>query len=173
MHGLHLSACFRRDLTAVGTRRHFGSELVEQAAVCRCRDVGVPDAGGAAGCGEAAGGVRGRRPRGVLELVAADVILLFDDTVAAAVRLGVLGQVVGPREALPARRAREPLFAGVRTEVPLQLVATREPFAAEQPVADERPLAGVPAQVRLEVRRLAVDLAAAGHVADVLATSSW
>lgn len=52
-------------------------------------------------------------------------------------------------------------------EVSLQLVTPGEPLAAEQPVADEGPLARVPPQVRLEVRRLAVDLAAAGDVTAV------
>lgn len=52
-------------------------------------------------------------------------------------------------------------------EVSLQLVAPGEPLAAEQPVADEGPLARVPPQVSLEVRRLAVHLAAAGDVTAV------
>jgi len=82
-------------------------------------------------------------------------------------------EVVAAHESLAAACAREPLLTGVRLEVSLQLVGTCERLAAEQPRTGERPLAGVPAQVRLEVRRLAVDLAAAGHVADVLATSSW
>lgn len=52
--------------------------------------------------------------------------------------------------------------------VSLQLVAPGEPLAAEDPVADEGPLAGVPAQVGPQVGRLAVHLAAAFHVTDVL-----
>lgn len=52
--------------------------------------------------------------------------------------------------------------------VPLQLVAPGEPLATEDPVADEGPLAGVPAQVGPQVGRLAVHLAAALHVTDVL-----
>uniref|UniRef100_A0A182IXG4 Uncharacterized protein n=1 Tax=Anopheles atroparvus TaxID=41427 RepID=A0A182IXG4_ANOAO len=54
-----------------------------------------------------------------------------------------------------------------QTTMPLQLVGAREPLAAEQPVADERPLAGVPPEVRLQVARLAVNLAAPGDVAAV------
>lgn len=50
----------------------------------------------------------------------------------------------------------------------LQLVTPGEPLAAEDPVADERPLAGVPAQVGPQMGRLAVHLPAALHVADVL-----
>lgn len=56
----------------------------------------------------------------------------------------------------------------VRPPVSLQLVAPGEPFATEDPVTDERPLAGVPAQVGPQVGRLAVHLPAALHVADVL-----
>ena len=48
----------------------------------------------------------------------------------------------------------------------LQFVRARERLAAEQPMATERTLAGVPAQVRLEMRGLAVDLLA--DVTDVL-----
>lgn len=54
------------------------------------------------------------------------------------------------------------------SSVSLQLVTPGEPLAAEDPVADERPLAGVPAQVGPQMGRLAVHLPAALHVADVL-----
>ena len=84
------------------------------------------------------------------------------------VRLDVLGEVVGAHELLVALGALEALLAGVRPAVPLQLVGAREPLAAEEPAADEGALAAVPAQVRPQVRRLAVDLVAAVHVADVL-----
>lgn len=56
----------------------------------------------------------------------------------------------------------------VRSPVSLQLVAPGEPLATEDPVTDERPLAGVPAQMGPQVGRLAVHLPAALHVADVL-----
>lgn len=56
----------------------------------------------------------------------------------------------------------------VCSPVSLQLVAACEPLAAEHPVADERPLPGVPAQVRPQVRRLPVHLTTARNVADVL-----
>ena len=49
----------------------------------------------------------------------------------------------------------------------LQLVRTGEPLAAEEPVADERPLARVPAQVGLQMGGLAVHLATARDVATV------
>lgn len=52
--------------------------------------------------------------------------------------------------------------------VSLQLVAPGEPLPTEHPVADEGSLSAVPAQVGSEVRRLAVNLAAAGNVAYVL-----
>lgn len=52
--------------------------------------------------------------------------------------------------------------------VSLKLVAPGEPLAAVHPVANEGPLSAVPAQVSSQVRRLAVDLPAAGDVADVL-----
>lgn len=56
----------------------------------------------------------------------------------------------------------------VRPPVSLQLVAPGEPLAAEDPVTDKRPLAGVPAKVGPQMGRLAVYLPAALHVADVL-----
>lgn len=52
--------------------------------------------------------------------------------------------------------------------VSLQLVAPGEPLAAEHPVADERSLSAVPAQVSSEMGRLPVNLPAAGNVADML-----
>ncbi len=79
----------------------------------------------------------------------------------------VFGQVVGAQEDPRARAAAEALGAGVRLQVALQLVRAREALAAEQPVADEGPVAAVPAQVRLEVRRLHVGFPAAGDVAVV------
>lgn len=83
--------------------------------------------------------------------------------------LDVLGQVVRAHELLGALRALEPLFPGVGAPVALQLVRPRELLAAERPAADERPLARVPPQVGPQVRRLAVHLAAARDMADVLA----
>lgn len=52
--------------------------------------------------------------------------------------------------------------------VPLELIRAGEALATEGPGADKRPLARVPAQVGAQVGRLAVDLVAAGNVADVL-----
>lgn len=82
-------------------------------------------------------------------------------------RLLVLAEVVTTREALAAQWAGELLLARVRADVALQLVGAREALAAEEPVADEGPLASVPAQVGLQVGGLAVHLAAAGDVAAV------
>ena len=84
------------------------------------------------------------------------------------VRLDVLGEVVGAHELLVALGALEALLPRVRPAVPLQLVGAREALPAEEPAADEGALAAVPAQVRPQVRRLAVHLVAAVHVADVL-----
>ena len=88
---------------------------------------------------------------------------------AAAVRLHVLAEVVAAHEALVAHRAGEALLAGVGPKVPLKLIGAREALAAEEPVAHEGPLARVPAQMRFEVRRLAVHLAATRDMAAVQA----
>ena len=80
----------------------------------------------------------------------------------------VLLEVVRPREPFGALAADEPLLPGVNAQVALQLVGSRERLAAEDPAAGEGPHAGVPAQMGLQVGRLAVDLAAAGHVAHVV-----
>lgn len=79
----------------------------------------------------------------------------------------MLGEVVAAHEDTCADGAAELLGARVRLHVLLQLVGARETLAAEEPVADERPVAAVPAQVRLQVRRLGVGLAAARDVAVV------
>ena len=76
-------------------------------------------------------------------------------------------KMITPHEPLVADRARKPLVSTVRAQVSLQLVTASEALPAEQPVADEGPLARVPAQVRLQVRRLVVDLSASGDVAAV------
>ena len=76
--------------------------------------------------------------------------------------------MIRSHELLVALRTEESLLAGVRAPVPLELVRPGEPLAAEGPVADEGPLAAVPPQMGAKVRRLAVDLVAAGDVADVL-----
>jgi hypothetical protein len=86
---------------------------------------------------------------------------------ALCVRLGVLGQVVGPHEPLVANGAGKSLLTGVRPQVPLQLVGPREPLPTEQPVADKRPLARVPPEVGLQVGRLPVHLPTPGDVARV------
>ena len=80
----------------------------------------------------------------------------------------VLLEVVRPREPFGALAADEPLLPGVNAQVALQLVGSSERLAAKDPAAGEGPHAGVPAQMGLQVGRLAVDLAAAGHVAHVV-----
>lgn len=84
-----------------------------------------------------------------------------------AVGLDVFAEVVAAHKALVADGAGEALLASVGAQVALQLVGAGEALAAEEPVADEGPLARVPAQVRFEVGCLAVDLAAARDVAAV------
>lgn len=79
----------------------------------------------------------------------------------------VLAQMVTAHKALVTHRAREPFLAGVRAKVSLQLIGPSEPFATEKPVADKRPLSGVPPQMRFEVRSLSVHFTAAGNVAAV------
>lgn len=53
-------------------------------------------------------------------------------------RPNVLGQVIAAHELFAAFGALEPLLAGVRAPVPLQLVRAGETFAALRPRADER-----------------------------------
>lgn len=84
------------------------------------------------------------------------------------VRFHVFRQVIAPHEPFPARGASEPLLPGVRAQMTLQLVAPREPLAAEKPVADEGPFARVPSEMRLQMGRLPVHFAATRHVAHVL-----
>ena len=66
--------------------------------------------------------------------------------------------MIGASESFVAGWTDESLLAGVCPKMTLQLVAASESLAAEQPVADEGPFAGMPSQVRLEVRRLSIDL---------------
>ena len=77
-----------------------------------------------------------------------------------AVDVEVFGEVVRAREALVTQSARVRTDAGVRATVARQLVGPREAPIAPGPRAPVRLLAGVPAQVRLEVRALAVRLVA-------------
>lgn len=83
------------------------------------------------------------------------------------VRLDVLAQVVGSHEGLVADCAGELLFPGVDAHMPMELIGTGKLFATKRVLAHERLLARVPPQVCLQVRCLAVLLAAAGVVADV------
>lgn len=70
---------------------------------------------------------------------------------ACLVSLEMFTKMIATHESLATARTRESLFTRVRLEVTLQLVGTRERFAAEQPRAGERAFTGVPAQVRLEM----------------------
>jgi len=129
---------------------------------------GLAVQGHAQGRGVDAAGARGRLAAGLAGLRVAAVLAVALLAVAVlAVGLDVLGQVVGPHEPLVADGAGEPLLAGVGPKVALQLVGPGEPLAAEEPVADEGPLAGVPPQVGLQVGRFPVDLAAARDVTAV------
>ena len=80
----------------------------------------------------------------------------------------MFGQMIGSHEALVADGAGEAFLTRVSAEVTLKLVGTGETLAAEEPLAAERSLAGVPAQMGLEVGRLPVDFTASRYVAQVL-----
>lgn len=116
----------------------------------------------------AAPGTRAARhlPLAVLLAVAAR---LAGALLAAApiVGLDVLGEVIGPHEALVAHGAGEPFLPRVRPQVPLQFVRPGEPLAAKQPIAHERALACVPPQMRLQVRRFPIHLTASWYVTTV------
>ena len=84
------------------------------------------------------------------------------------VGLDVFVVVVGSHEALITLSALEALLACMCAHVSLQFVGARERPAAEGPLARERTFSGVLAQVSLEVGRLAVHLATAGDVTQVL-----
>lgn len=89
-------------------------------------------------------------------------------TVAVPVMsLDVFRQVVRTHEPFIAYGARKTLLTRMSSQMPLQLVGPREPLPAEQPVADKRPLARVPAQMGLQVGRLPVHFATAGNVTGV------
>ena len=79
----------------------------------------------------------------------------------------MFAEVIGAHESLVANRAGEPFLSRVCPQVTLELVRSCESFAAEKPIADERTLARVPAQMGLQMGRLAVDFAASGDVATV------
>lgn len=114
----------------------------------------------------------GLGPRGLqVTGVGVTVASLFAST-TGRVRFDVLAQMVTPHKALVAHRARKPFLSGVCAEVSLELIGPSEPFATEKPVADKRPLTGVPSQMRFEVRRLTVHFTAAGNVAAVESLSA-
>ena len=92
----------------------------------------------------------------------APVAVLFSGT--RVVGFHVLAQMVRAHEALVANGTRKALFARVRSQMPLQLVGARKPLTTEQPVTNKRSLTSMPAEVGLEVGRLAVHLSAAGYV---------
>ena len=85
------------------------------------------------------------------------------------VRLHVLVEMIGAGEALRATRTHKPLLPRVRPQVTLQFVRPREGFLTEGPAAGIGPLPGVPPQVCLQLRRLAIRLATGGHVTHVSA----
>lgn len=73
---------------------------------------------------------------------------LAGPTLPALVGLDMLGEVIATHEPLATLCAAESLLAGVCAQVPLKLVRTCEALTAEEPVANERPLTCMPAQVR-------------------------
>ena len=72
----------------------------------------------------------------------------------------MLGEVVGPGKPLVAQSAGIRTDARVRPTMASQLIRPGEPPAAVGPRAGERLLAGVATEVGLQVRTLAVGLAA-------------
>lgn len=88
---------------------------------------------------------------------------------AAAVSLDVLGQVIAAHEAPITELTAETLLARVCAAMSRQLVRTRESSPAACPLAAERPLACVRADVRLQMGALEVCLAAAGIAAHIRA----
>lgn len=104
------------------------------------------------------------RSLGVAVLVLAVALLAL---AILAVRLHVLGEVVGPHESLVANGAGEPLLAGVCSKMTLKFVGSCETFSTEQPVTYERPLASVPPQMCFQMRSLSVDLATPRNVTTV------
>lgn len=117
--------------------------------------------------------VHGRRTVHIVRQITLTVLLGVTARLRTAllpipiVCLHMLREMIGSHESLVANRTRESLLAGVGPQVALELVGAGETFAAEEPVADEGPFAGVPTEMGLQVGGFAVDLAAAGDVATV------
>ena len=80
-------------------------------------------------------------------------------------------QMVRSGESFAALRTDETLLTSVCSQMALQLVRPSERLAAENPPAGERPLPCMPPQVGLQVTGLAVHLATARHVANMLTLS--
>lgn len=80
----------------------------------------------------------------------------------------MLGQVVAAHKAPQALSTLEALFPCVGALVSLQFIRAREALATKEPLANEGPLAGVPAQVGPQVRRFPIDFMAARYVAHML-----
>ena len=83
------------------------------------------------------------------------------------VTLDVFAEVVGTHETFVAHRAGKPLLAGVRTEMAGKFVRTGKPFEAALPATGVGTFAGVSTNVRLQVRALSVGFAARFPRADV------
>ena len=84
------------------------------------------------------------------------------------VSLDMFVQMIRPGESLPTLLAGKPLLPRVSPEVPLEFIRPGEGLVTEDPPAGERPLPSVPPEVSLQVGSLAVYLATAGDMADVL-----
>ena len=82
--------------------------------------------------------------------------------------LDVFVEMIRPGEPLPTLLTSEPLLPSVSPEMPLELVRPGEGLVTEHPAAGERSLSCVPPEVSLEVGSLAVYLATAGNMTDVL-----
>lgn len=115
------------------------------------------------------GGMASRAPRGAVLTVGiasplSPAARARPGGAPGAVSLYVFTQMVAPHKPLVADRTGESFLPGVRAQVSLELVRARKPLPAKQPVTHKRSLSGVPPQVRLEVRRFAVNLATARNV---------
>ena len=99
-------------------------------------------------------------PRKILQALPPPWSKFSPQNFAVSVAGGVLGQVVTSHEPPLAQGAFEALLSGVRASVPRQLIGAGEPLGAAGPGAGKRLLSSVRANVRLQVRTLAVDFVA-------------
>lgn len=79
----------------------------------------------------------------------------------------MFGQMIAAHEAFIANWTSETFLTGVSAQMPLQFIGTSESFAAEEPIANEWSLTGVPSEMGFQMARLAVDLTTARDMAIV------